>query len=168
MNKKDNVFAFIDSTNLHLSIRNQGWKLDYKRFRRYLQDKFSVSKAFMFLGYIPTNQDLYSGLQSDGYILVFKPTLKLPSGKTKGNVDAELVLHTMLEYRNYDKAVIVAGDGDYYCLVNHLDKQNKLRRLVIPDKNEYSSLLRKFASKNVITFMNDLEKKLKYRERRKK
>ena len=168
MNKKDNVFAFIDSTNLHLSIRNQGWKLDYKRFRRYLQDKFSVGKAFMFLGYIPTNQDLYSGLQSDGYILVFKPTLKLPSGKPKGNVDAELVLHTMLEYPNYDKAVIVAGYGDYYCLVNHLDKHDKLRRLVIPDKNEYSSLLRKFASKNVITFMNDLEKKLKYRERRKK
>lgn len=161
--KQNNVYAFIDSTNLYLSIRNQGWKIDYKRFRRYLKDKYSVNKAFLFIGYVPTNQDLYSGLQDDGYILVFKPTLKLPSGKPKGNVDAELVLHTMLEYKNYDKAVIVSGDGDYYCLVNYLDKQNKLRRLIVPDKNEYSSLLRKFAKKNVITFMNDLEEKLHYR-----
>jgi uncharacterized LabA/DUF88 family protein len=162
-NKASNVYAFIDSTNLHLSISNQGWKLDYRRFRRYLEDKFSVSKAFMFIGYVPTNQDLYSALQSNGYILVFKPTLKLPSGKPKGNVDAELVLHTMLEYRNYDAAVIVAGDGDYYCLVNYLDRQGKLCRLIIPDKNDYSSLYRKFASKNIITFMNDLQSKLDYK-----
>lgn len=167
MNKKNKVYAFIDSTNLYLSIRNQGWKLDYKRFRRYLKDKFSVIKAFIFIGYIPTNQDLYSGLQNDGYILVFKPTMKLPTGKPKGNVDAELILHAMLEYRNYEKAVIVAGDGDYYCLINHLDKQNKLCRLIIPDKNNYSSLLRKFANKNVITFMNDLEEKLNYKGRKK-
>ncbi len=167
MNKTPNNYAFIDSNNLYLSIRNQGWKLDYQRFRRYLKDKFSVSKAFIFIGYIPTMQDLYSGLQNDGYILVFKPTLKLPSGKHKGNVDAELVLHAMLEYRNYKKAVIVSGDGDYFCLVNHLDKQNKLCRLIIPDKNEYSSLLRKFAAKNMLTFMNDLEKKLQWKKRKK-
>jgi len=52
---------------------------------------------------------LYTALQKDGYILVFKPTLKLPSGKVKGNVDAEMVLHAMVEYENYDKALIVTG-----------------------------------------------------------
>jgi uncharacterized LabA/DUF88 family protein len=49
-----------------------------------------------------------------------------PAGKVKGNVDAELVLHAMIEYPNYDKALIVTGDGDFFCLVEYLIKQDKL------------------------------------------
>lgn len=62
-----------------------------------------MTKAFLFIGYVYENQDLYTNLQKDGYILIFKPTLKLPSGKVKGNVDAELVLHAVIEYESYDK-----------------------------------------------------------------
>ena len=155
-----NNFAFIDSQNLNLSILNQGWKLDFKRFRVYLKDKFNVTNAFLFIGYDPTNSDLYTSLQTYGYILIFKPALKLPSGKTKGNIDAELVLHTMIQYNNFDKAVIVTGDGDFYCLVEYLIKHNKLEKLLIPDKNKYSSLFRKFIFD--IQFMNGLKGKLEY------
>lgn len=42
-----------------------------------------------------------------GYVLVFKPTLELPDGTVKGNVDTELVLHAMIQYKNYDKAILV-------------------------------------------------------------
>ena len=100
-----NNYAFIDSQNLNLSIKDQGWRLDYKRFCRYLEDKYKVTKAFLFIGYIPTHQTLYTALQQQGYILVFKPTLDFKDGKIKGNVDAELVLHAMIEWTNYDKAV---------------------------------------------------------------
>ena len=31
---------------------------------------------------------------------------------TKGNVDAELVLHTMIQWSSFDKAIIISGDGD--------------------------------------------------------
>ena len=120
MNEKQNNYAFIDSQNVNLAIRDQGWILDFRRFRKYLEDKYSITNAFIFIGYIDTNQNLYTSLQKDGYILIFKPTLNLPDGKAKGNVDAELVLHTMIEYSNYDKALIVSGDGDFYCLVDYL------------------------------------------------
>ena len=93
-------------------------------------------------------------------MLVFKPTLILPSGKPKGNVDAELVLHTVLELPHYDKAVIVSGDGDYFCLIKHLKKEGKLKSLIIPNRNDYSSLLRKFASD--MAFITDLRHKLEY------
>src|SRR5208337_529929 len=116
----ENNYAFIDSQNLNLAVQKQGWKLDWKKFRIYLKDKHKVTRAYLFIGYIATNQTLYTSLQNKGYTLVFKPTLGLPSGKAKGNVDAELVLHTILESRNYDKAVIVAGDGDYHCLIKQL------------------------------------------------
>lgn len=158
---KQNIYAFIDSQNLNLAIRSLGWVLDFKRFRKYLEDKYEVNKAFLFIGYVVTNQDLYISLQEDGYILVFKPTLHLPGGKVKGNVDAELVLHAMLEYPNYKKAVIVTGDGDFYCLIDYLNKQDKLLQVVIPNKDQYSSLLRKFMVK--IDFMNSLRNKLEYK-----
>ena len=143
---------------LNLSIKNQGWTLDFNKFRVYLKDKYNVTQAFLFIGYVNTNQDLYTSLQKYGYILIFKPSLILPNGKVKGNVDSELVLHTMIEYNNYDKAIIVSGDGDFYCLIEHLKKTNKLKRLIIPNKNKYSSLLKKFMTD--VSFMNDLNKKL--------
>ena len=92
--------------------------------------------------------------------MVFKPTLKLPSGKVKGNVDAEMVLHAMVEYENYDKALIVTGDGDLYCLVDYLIKNDKLLKLLIPNGNSFSSLFRKMMPYSA--FMNDLKSKLAY------
>jgi len=160
MRRHQNNYAFIDSQNLNLSIRSQGWVLDFRKFRRYLEDKCGVTEAFLSIGYVPENQDLYTNLQKDGYILVFKPTLKLPTGKVKGNVDAELVLHAMIEYQRYDKALIVTGDGDLYCLVDYLVRNDKLLKLMIPNKNKFSSLFRKMMPR--IVFMNNLRGKLEY------
>lgn len=145
------VYAFLDSQNLNLSIRDQGWKLDFARFRIYLKDKHKVKKAFLFIGYIKKNQKLYDSLKKAGYKLIFKPVTN-KKGEVKGNVDAELVLHTMIEFNNYNKAVIVSGDGDFYCLIEYLMKKKKLFSLVIPNKYKYSSLLRKF--RTYIDFLN--------------
>ena len=155
-----NNYAFIDSQNLNLSIREQGWVLDFARFRVYLTDKYGITKAFIFIGYVPQNQPLYTNLQKDGYILVFKPTLILPNGEVKGNVDAELVLHTMIEYANYDKALIVTGDGDFYCLVDYLLSNNKLLNLMIPNIEKYSSLFRRLRSN--IVFINGFRSKVEH------
>jgi len=163
MKPSNNNYAFIDSQNVNLAIRSQGWVLDWGRFRKYLEDKYDVTKAFLFIGYIATNESLYTALQKDGYILIFKPTLHLPDGKVKGNIDAELVLHTMIEYPNYENAVIVTGDGDFYCLVDYLKRRDKLLKLMIPDRYKYSSLLRKFNAD--IVFMNDLREKVEYKKR---
>ena len=160
MTKAGNNYAFIDSQNLNLSIREQGWVMDFGRFRQYLGRKYGIAKAFLFIGYVYENRDLYITLQKLGYILVFKPTLRLPNGKVKGNVDAELVLHAMIEYKNYDKALVVTGDGDLYCLVDYLIKNDKLLALMIPNKNSFSSLFRKMMPH--VAFMNDLKNKLEY------
>src|SRR5205085_1718314 len=148
-----NNYAFIDSQNLNLSIQAQSWRLDYRRFHRYLKDKYRITKAFLFIGYIPTQQTLYTSLQQYRYILVFKPTLELKDGKVKGNVDAELVLHAMIEWNNYDKAVIVTGDGDFHCLIEYLKQKGKLARLLIPNQYKYSALLKRFGSD--IAFLNN-------------
>jgi len=164
-NKKlKNNYAFIDSQNVNLATKDMGWKLNFFRFRKYLSDKYSVKKAYLFLGYIPQNQKMYTDLQNSGYILVFKPTLKLPDGKVKGNVDAELVLQAALDIPNYDSAIIVTGDGDFHCLIKHLDSIGKLERVIIPNSQKYSSLLREFNNK--MTFLNGLQRKLEYKNKK--
>ena len=146
MKKKLENFAFIDSQNLNLGVRSQGWVLDFARFRVYLKDKYHVEKAFLFIGFIEDNQLLYTYLQEAGYICIFKPTLRTSGHKkikVKGNVDAELVLHTMIEYKKYEKAIIVSGDGDFHCLIEYLEGKNKLLKVIVPN-TKYSSLLRRF------------------------
>jgi len=161
MRKEENNYAFIDSNNLNLAIKDCGWELDFARFYIYLKDKYKVKKAFLFIGYVTGNEALYTFLQKAGYIVVFKPTLEYKKQgeiHTKGNVDAELVLHTMIEYPNYDKAIIVSGDGDFHCLIEYLEKQGKLGRIIIPNRKAYSQLLGKF--RKHMDYINDLSNKL--------
>ena len=156
-------YAFIDSQNLNLGVKSQGWKLDFAKFRILLKDKYRVERAFLCIGYVEGNQNLYTFLQKAGYICIFKPTLEVSIDKTvriKGNVDAELVLHTMIELPNYNKAIIVSGDGDFHCLVEHLEGQNKLLKIIVPNLH-YSSLLKKFSRYivNIQLFRNKLERR---------
>lgn len=164
MHDKEKNYAFIDSQNLNLGIQSLGWKLDYKRFRIYLREKYGVEVAYLFIGYIPGNQDLYSSLQSCGYVLVFKPTIPDQNGNIKGNVDADLVLQALLDYEKYDKAVIITSDGDFYSLVKYLYRQGKLKFVMSPYIKTCSILLKKTAQERII-FMDNLEKKLSYNKK---
>ena len=154
-------FAFIDSQNVHLGIKKLGWKLDWKKFRIYLKEKYGVKTAYIFIGYIKENQDLYQSLKSKGYNLIFKETLKNRDGIVKGNCDGELILQAMIEYAEYEKAVIVTGDWDFACLVKYLTNQNKFERLLIPNSREYSVLLKK-CGRQYIDLLEEHRNKLKY------
>ena len=161
-------YAFIDSQNLNLAIRELGWRLDFARFRIYLKDKFGVEKAYIFIGFMPSNQKLYSHLQDSGFHCIFRPTLTYKDGKTKGNCDAELILQAMIDIDEYNYAVIVSGDGDFYCLVKHLIGKGKLKALVVPNRYKYSALLKLKEFRPFTRDMNDLRKKLEYKGPKKK
>jgi uncharacterized LabA/DUF88 family protein len=157
------VYAFIDSQNLNVSVQKFGWKVDWKKFREFLSAKYGVTQAFMFIGYVPEFEDMYVQLHESGYSIVLKPTYdmtrprpeekpdnqnsKEPEEKkpVKGNIDAELVLWAMKELKNYDKAIIVSGDGDFYCLVEYLEQQKKLLKILTPTSH-YSGLYNKYDS----------------------
>ncbi|MFH1030323.1 MAG: NYN domain-containing protein, partial [bacterium] len=149
-------------------IKGCGWTLDFARFFVYLKDKYKVEKTLLFIGYVAGNESLYTFLQNAGYILIFKPTLESKNKKipTKGNVDAELVLHSMIEYSNYNKAIIVSGDGDFHCLIEYLERNGKLAYVLIPNPKRYSALLRKF--RKYFIYIDKLNKKLGKRNKNEK
>jgi uncharacterized LabA/DUF88 family protein len=167
MISKEKNYAYIDSQNLNLGVQKQGWKLDYKKFRIYLRDKYAVEKAYMFIGFVALNQKLYDKLQESGFILKFKPTIPDADGKIKGNVDADLVLQAVIDIREYHQAIIVSSDGDFYSLVQYLGEKDKLKAVISSDVNTCSALLKQTA-KDRVRYMNDLRQKLEYKIQTKK
>jgi uncharacterized LabA/DUF88 family protein len=173
------TFAFIDSQNLNLGIQKVGWKMDWKKFREYLSSKYAVTHAYMFIGHMPEYEALYHQLHEQGYLIVLKPThetVKLLSEKPKdtpkpeehaeekkqikGNIDAELVLWAMKERKNYKDAIIVSGDGDFYCLAEYLQSVGQLKHIMTPNW-QYSTLLKPFEDK--IIRLDELRRDLSYR-----
>ncbi len=160
---KENNYAYIDGANLHKGIAELGWRLDYKRFRVYLRDKYAVSKAYIFLGFIAANINLYRDLQNWGYTVIFKPTIPNGEGEIKGNCDAELVLQAVSDMYEalYEKAVIVTGDGDFACLVNFFKEKKRLKIVLSPNHKKASILLRRAVPDNIV-FLERFRDRLAY------
>lgn len=156
MDKKFKNYAYIDGANLHNGVKSLGWNFDYRKFRVWLKDKYSVSQAYLFIGLIPKNNKLYTYLQEVGYTLIFKEVVYDGNGKAKGNCDADLVLKVVRDvYDNvFDKAVIVSSDGDYLGLVSFLIEKNKLRTILSPSITKRCSILLKRTNAS-IAYIND-------------
>ena len=179
-NNHTKTFAFIDSQNLNMGVatnirrrnaRYNGWRLDFEKFRKFLSDKYRVDTAFIFIGNLPGNEALYESLQRAGYILVLKPTTIYKDADdndiVKGNVDTDLVLYAAAkEIDNYDKAVIVSGDGDFLSLYDLLHARGKLGKIVIPNKLSYSQLLNKYSE--YFDFVSVNRKKLEKRQQKRR
>jgi uncharacterized LabA/DUF88 family protein len=169
---KKTTYAFIDSQNLNLGTQRVGWKLDWRKFREYLEQEHGVSKAYLFVGYIPENEDLYKQMHEYGYLVVLKPTQDLTKLHSeaddkpiKGNIDAELVLYAMKELPNYKDAIIVSGDGDFFCLVEYLAEKKRLKHIMTPNY-QYSSLYKAYDDK--VLRIDKMRKNLSYKDIRRR
>ena len=137
--------AYIDNTNLYKGCEAEGFKIGYAKFRKYLGERHSVKTAYMFMGFVLGNEEMYTQLQEAGYTLVFKPTVLREGGIVKGNCDAELVLQAVSDFyeKKFQKAVIVTSDGDFACLVKFLIKHDAIDRILSPRGEEKCSSLYK-------------------------
>jgi uncharacterized LabA/DUF88 family protein len=143
MNSPGNI-AFIDGQNLHLGIKQSGWAIDHEKFRVYLKEKYRVTEAYYFLGFVSEDQqDLYDKLQKAGFILSFREHSSALRGQKKGNVDSDIVFSVMkklVENESFEKIFIVSGDGDYKKLVDFLIKKGRFAKMLFPNKEFASSL----------------------------
>ena len=145
--------AYIDGQNLYMATTKaiNPWHVDFKRFRIYLRNKYKVDEAYYFIGaYDESNMNLYISLQQAGFILVFrKHGVNLKSAK-KGNVDVDLMFFALTDIiergRDYEQAIIVSGDGDYFRLVEYLISKHRLCKILLPCKKYASSLYKRLGN----------------------
>ena len=181
-NKNLTNYAFIDSQNLNIGTQKTGWKIDWRKFRNYLSEKYNVKVAYLFIGYVAENENLYEYMHDLGYLVVLKrlvdsrnidkdeskegndkADVEENKSNIKGNIDADLVLYSMKEIDKYDKALIVSGDGDFLSLCEYLNEENKLLGIMTPNWM-YSSLFKEFENK--IIRLDLLKRRLAYKKSR--
>ncbi len=143
-------YAFIDGQNLFMNTAKREknpWKINLKKFRIYLKDKYDVTNAYYFLGHVQVeNQDLYEQIQNSGFILLFRDHNPAMIGKKKGNVDSDiifLIMKKIYKQEKFDKVILVSGDGDYKQLVDFLIEENRFKKILFPDRQFASSLYKK-------------------------
>ena len=170
MSLKENNIAFIDAQNLHLWTNSENWKIDFKKFRIYLKDKFNIEEAYFFLWFLDENQqDLYKNVQKAWFIIEFREHSSHLKWKKKWNVDVDIVFEVMkriIEEKDFDKIVLVTGDWDYIKLINYLIEKSLLKKILFPN-NKYSSLYKKIMDNFWINIsLLDIRDKISYNNKK--
>ena len=171
MEKKENNIAFIDAQNLHLWTNSENWKINFKRFRIYLRDKFKVNESYFFLWFLDEEQqNLYKNVQKAWFIVEFREHTSHMKWKKKWNVDVDIVFEVMRrlkDEKDFDKIVLVTGDWDYIKMVNYLIKNNFFKKILFPNK-QYSSLYNKIKKDYWMNlWVNRVKNMIEYKNRKK-
>ena len=162
LNKMQDSYAFIDGQNLIYNTarrEDDPWKIDLKRFRIYLHDKYKIATAYYFIGaYNAKYEKMYCAIRDYGYELVFREHDERSKSGKKGNVDTDIVFSVMkklADREKFDKILLVSDDGDYFRMVNYLIGKGKFKKLLAPSRR-YISYLYKTKIKD--TFVDYLDK----------
>lgn len=145
--------CFIDGQNLYTGTKLEecSWSIDFSKLRRYLLKKYQVKSAYYYLGYRnKLNGDLYGLLRDCNFLLIFKSHVYSMNSKKKGNVDSDIIFDAMkkiCEKENFDKIILISGDGDYIKLVNYLIEKDKFKKMLFPNKKYASSLYKRLTGK---------------------
>jgi len=157
-----NNYAFIDGQNTYKATGKFPWEFSYFKFYNFLKNQLSVKRAYYYIGLTKhRNSFTYIKLRNAGFQLCLRKPI-IYRGRCrycslastcvnynlydykiiKANVDSNLTLGVITKLDKYDKAIIVAGDSDYYCLAKFLVRKNKLKKILLPSRRESSNLFR--------------------------
>jgi len=106
----------------------------------------------------------YSKLQEFGYKLYLKP-VKLyvqddGTTKKKANCDVEMTFYLMKEKNNFNRAIILSGDGDFLPVLKYLREDGK-EIIILARGSRTAKEIKKFAGSNFRDFVR-LEKYIKF------
>jgi len=161
-----NNLALIDNQNLYLSaVRAKSpWRIDMKRFRVYLEEKYHITEARLYMGaHMPEQQRMYDNFRSFGYELQFRQHSIQQAGTKKGNVDSDITFALTkfaMDDEGFDKVYLVSGDGDYKLAVDFLIQQSKFGKILLPSHENASSLYKQLELK-YYAYLDDMSMRLK-------
>lgn len=164
------VSVFLDGSNFFFMQKDAlGWFADPRRILEYIERYGEIVDAFYYIGTdgpSAARQDAFlRALPQMGYSLVTKPikTMFDPgTGKRirKSNLDIEIALDMFNTIDNYDKAVLISGDGDFERALRLLKARGK-QFLVLATEQFTARELRDVAGRHFVDLAdirNEIEK----------
>lgn len=108
----------------------------------------------------------YNRLEKFGYTMILKPVKMYEQGdgttKRKANCDVDMTFYLMKEVGNFDRVIILSGDGDFLPVLKHLRTLDKNVEILARGPRTAREI-RRFAGSNFKDFVR-LESALKYDE----
>ncbi len=147
------TYAFIDASNIIYGARAEGWLIDLKKLFKFLKNKYFICKAYFYYGRDSQSQkkeNFLKKLESFGYTLRVKE-IKRFGNKTKANCDVDLTMDMLLLEKEYKRAVVLTGDGDFAPLLWHL-RSKKKEIIIISSPKRTAKEIKIFAGDKHIDF----------------
>jgi uncharacterized LabA/DUF88 family protein len=128
----ERVALFIDGANLYGAAKGLGMDLDYKRLLEEFKKRVRLIRAYYYTALMENDdfspiRPLVDWLDYNGFTLVTKAareyTDSMGRRRIKGDMDVDIAVD-MLEAANFlDHAVLFSGDGDFFRLVEALQRK---------------------------------------------
>jgi uncharacterized LabA/DUF88 family protein len=182
---KPKSYIFIDASNIHYYLKDEGWKIDWLKFKKHYKDVFlnpcfyyyeGIRSKGVYFDHHPDHklqdfneakkrkQNYFKFLKQHDYKVKYKPVTRVydnTSGqfKHKCNFDVELTIDAIDNINDYDVFSLVSGDGDFEKLVKYLKGKRK-KTIVIAPKDRLSDNLKKAA--NTVIYLHNIKDSIKY------
>lgn len=132
--KDKKVGIFCDDSNLYHAYQKYGWRIDFEKFRKLINQYCDLQFLDYYLVIPAKNDIIYRGTQRflekiNPFVNIKKKELKYtPVGGQvikKGNMDVEITLDVVRTIDDLDVVIILSGDSDFYELHNYVIKDKK-------------------------------------------
>jgi uncharacterized LabA/DUF88 family protein len=143
---KGKVYVFIDASNIYHSFKKLGWKIDFKRLKKYFEENVELVKIYYYTAYNPEyspQRKFLDFLEIIGYT-VRKKKIKLIKDEDieggsfhKGDLDVELTIDAVHNRDDFQTLILFSGDSDFEALLKYMRAYNK-NCIVISTKDHIS------------------------------
>ncbi len=138
-----------------------------KHLLALLKDKRLNEANIVLIGRHLQRVRFYLKLKQFGYNLFLKPVKMYEqedgTTKRKANCDVDMAFHLMKEKDNFDRIIVLSGDGDFLPVLKYL-KENKKEVIILARANRTAKEIKQFAGGNFRDFTK-LETHIKFSEK---
>ena len=167
--KINTTYAFVDASNIIYGARAEGWFIDLKKLIIYLRNRLKVKKAFFYYGRDSKSEKkekFLNKLEEFGFTLRVKE-IKRYGTRIKANCDVDLTMDMLIMEKQYERAIVLTGDGDFAPLFFYLISKKKKQITVISSPKRTAKEIRTILGGNVLSF-DDLRYLLEYKKPKKR
>lgn len=153
------IGLFIDGSNLYMSAKALGFRIDFTKLKQYYQTLGDVTQAVYFTALPPKEVEsplrrMVDYVEFNGYTLIQKETKEYfdPDTKTKrlkGNMDVEIAVYAGEAASSITDMVLFSGDGDFRCLLESLQRRYGIHCTVVSARSLVADTLRRQANEYV-------------------